>query len=184
MPLFCTAGPLSVLNLKWTKVRRLQQLRQRDLAVVGGVGRIVGEAAVVVLEADEARVFDAVALAGRGRKEDALRNAAVGREVHFVIRFRQQQDAAGRADGRGVGGVRRQARRQQNRVQFLQREILVQLVQHAPAKIILHARLLQFVGKQSLDVSGIGHALRLGHKRHGRRERDAMLRADRARCGR
>ena len=73
-----------------------------------------------------------------------------------------------------------QARGQQNRAQLLQGEIVVKLVQHAPAKIILHAGFLEFVGKQSLDVSGIGHALRLRHKRHGRRERDAMLRADRA----
>jgi hypothetical protein len=56
----------------------------------------------------------------------------------------------------------------------------VQLVQHAPAKIILHARFLEFVGKQSLDIGGIGHALRLGHERHGRRERDAMVQANRA----
>ena len=166
------------------EVRRLQQLRQRDLAVVGGVGRVVGEAAVVVLETDKARVLDAVALAGRGRKQHALRNVAVGREVHFIIRFRQQQDAARRAGGRGVGSVRVRPDASQNRVQFLQGEIVVQLVQHAPAKIILHARLLQFVGEQSLGVGGIGHALRLRRKRHGRRERDAMLRADRAQCGR
>ena len=79
-----------------------------------------------------------------------------------------------------VSSVRPEA--SENLAQLLQREILVQLVQHAPAKFILHARLLEFVGKQALDVSGIGHALRLGHKRHGRRERDAMLRADRARA--
>ena len=56
------------------------------------------------------------------------------------------------------------------------------LVQHAPAKLILHAGLLEFVGKQPLVVSGIGHALRLRRKRHGRHERDPMLRADRARA--
>ena len=64
-------------ELEMNEVRRLQQLRQDDLAVVSGVGRVVGEAAVVVLEADEARVLDAVALAGRGRKEDALGDLAV-----------------------------------------------------------------------------------------------------------
>ena len=137
--------------------------------------------AVVVLETDEARVLDAVALAGRGRKQHALRNLAVRREVHFVIRFRQQQDAARRPGRRGVGGVR-QARRRQNRVQFLQRKIVVQLGQHALAKIILHARFLQFVRKQSLGVGHIRHALRLGDKRHGRRQRDAILRADFARA--
>ena len=49
----------------------------------------------------------------------------------------------------------------EHRVQVLQGEIFVQLIQHAPAKIILHARLLQFAGEQSLVVGGVGHALRL-----------------------
>ena len=63
-------------------------------------------------------------------------------------------------------------------MQFLQGEILVQLIQHAPAKIILHPGLLQFAGEQCFFVRGIGHAIRLAHKRHRRRERDAMLRTD------
>ena len=78
-------GAVERVEFEMDKVRRLQQLRQGDLAVVRGVGRVVGEAAVVVLEADEARVLDAVALAGRGRKEDALRNAAAGSKVDFVV---------------------------------------------------------------------------------------------------
>ena len=66
-----------------------------------------------------------------------------------------------------VGGVRRQTRGQENVPQFLQGEILVQLIQHALAKIVLHAGLLQLVQEQSLGVRGVRDPLRFGHKRHG-----------------
>ena len=92
------------------EIRRLQQLRQRDLAIVSRVGRVVGESAVVVLKTHEARVLDAVALAGRGRKQHALGNLAVRREVHFVIGFGQQQDSPRRPHRRGVGSVRQAGR--------------------------------------------------------------------------
>jgi hypothetical protein len=102
-----------------------------------------------------------------------------GREVHFVIRFRQQQDAARRAAAvASEVSVRPDASR--TACSSFSVKSSCSLGQHAPAKIILHARLLQFVGKQSLGVGGVGHAFRLHHKRHGRRERDAVLRADRA----
>ena len=142
-------GAVERAEFEMDKVRRLQQLRQRDLAVVSGVGRVVGEAAVVVLEADEARVLDAVALAGRGRKEDALRDPAAGSKVHFVVRLGQQQDAARGTVSRGVGRVRLPALRRQDAVQVVQDESLGELIQHAPAKVILHARFLEFAGKRA-----------------------------------
>ena len=60
------------------------------------------------------------------------------------------------------------ALRRQDAVQVVQGEGLGELIQHAPAKVILHARLLEFAGKERLLVGGVGHALRLRHKRHGR----------------
>src|SRR5689334_14082779 len=62
-------GAVERIEFEMDEVRRLQQLRQSNLAVVRGVSRVVGEAAIVVLKMHEARVFDAVALAGGGREE-------------------------------------------------------------------------------------------------------------------
>ena len=55
-------------------------MRQRDFPVVSAVGRVVIDAAIVVLEADKARVFDAIALTRGRREEDPLRGLAVGSE--------------------------------------------------------------------------------------------------------
>src|SRR5436190_9431196 len=118
------------------KIRRLQQLRQGDLAVVSGVGRVEGEAAVLVLEADKTRILDAVALAGRGREEDALGGAAVGCKVDFVVRLREQQDAARGAVGGGVGRVGGLEGCGQDAVHLVERKGLGQLIQYAPAKVI------------------------------------------------
>src|ERR1039458_7149904 len=68
-------GTVERAEFEMHEVRCLQQLRQRDLAVIGSVGREVSEAAIVLLEPDETRVLDAIALAGRGRKQHALRNS-------------------------------------------------------------------------------------------------------------
>ena len=86
-------------ELEVQKVRRLDELRQDHLAVVGGVGGVVGLRAVLVLEADEAGVLDAVALRGRDGKQHALGQARVGRELHFVIRLGQHQDLPGHGRG-------------------------------------------------------------------------------------
>ena len=110
--------------------------------------------------------------------------AAVGSKVDFVVRLGQQQDAAHGTVSRGVGRVRLPALRGQDAVQVVQDESLGELTEHALAKVILHARFLEFAAKERLLVSGARHALRLRHKRPGRRERDAMVRANGARCGR
>ena len=80
-------GAIERAEFEVDKVRRLQQLRKGNLAVVGGVSCVVGEAAILVLEADKASVLDAVPLACRGRKDDALRDLAAGGEVYFVVRL-------------------------------------------------------------------------------------------------
>ncbi len=97
MPLFCTASPLRVRILKWQEVLRLDELRQDVVAVVGGVGRVVGHRAVVIDEADKTGVLDAVGLVGRDRKDDALADGELFGETQLVVRVRQPLDAIERA---------------------------------------------------------------------------------------
>ena len=59
----------------------LDQLRQDLEAVVRGVGRVVRDAAVVVDEADEARVLHAVGLVRARGKDDPLGQRRVGGEA-------------------------------------------------------------------------------------------------------
>ncbi len=66
--MFCAATPLSVAMRKVTEVVGLNQLRNDLVAVEGGVGRVVGAAAVLVGEADEAGVLHAVRLVRAGRE--------------------------------------------------------------------------------------------------------------------
>ena len=160
------------------EILRLQQLRQNDLSVVSGVGRVVDEGAVVVLETDEASVLDAVALAGRGRKDDALRDRLAFGKAHFVIRLREQPDAARGPVGRGVGCFRVLALCRQDAQQFVHGERIVELLQHAAAKLVLQAQFLKLAREERFVIRRIGHPLRLRGEFHRRRERDAMLRAD------
>ena len=80
------------MNRKSRKSRGLHQLRHDDLAIEGGEGRVVDVGAVVVLEADEAGVLDAVALRGRGREEDAFGQLLLGLELDFVVGPGQHPD--------------------------------------------------------------------------------------------
>ena len=64
------------MKRKLEKVGGLHQFRHDDPAIVGGERGVVDVGAVVVPEADEARVLDAVALRGRGGEQDALATTA------------------------------------------------------------------------------------------------------------
>ena len=70
---------------KEEEVGGLHQFRHDHLAIEGGEGGVVDVGAVIVLEADEAGVFDAVALRRRGREEDALGQLLFGLELNFVV---------------------------------------------------------------------------------------------------
>ena len=122
------------------EIRRLQQLRQDELAVEGGVGGVVGAGAVVVLEQDKAGVFDAVALRGRAGKNDAFGNAALGGELHLVIGLGEMQNSLGdglalRVHGPDLfeGGVQLLA-------ELVHRERVLQFGQEAPAEAIGQAQ--------------------------------------------
>ena len=54
------------------KILRLDELRENVASVVSGVGGVIHDRSIVVDEADEAGVLDAVALIGRDRKDDAF----------------------------------------------------------------------------------------------------------------
>src|SRR5579864_8927708 len=57
---------------KAEEIRSLHQLRHHYPAVVGSEGRVVDVSAIVVLETDEAGVFDAVALRRSGWEKNAF----------------------------------------------------------------------------------------------------------------
>ena len=63
-PFVLHGGTVKRAEFEMNEIGGLQQLRQCDFAIVSGVGGVVGKAAIVVLETDEARIFDPVALAG------------------------------------------------------------------------------------------------------------------------
>ena len=67
------------------EVRGFQELRQDGAAVVGGVSRVVNDAAIVLDEADETGVFHAVALIGGDGENDPPGHRDRGVEVDFVV---------------------------------------------------------------------------------------------------
>src|ERR1700687_3135527 len=58
---------------KEEEIGSLHQLRYHDPAIVGGERRVVDVRAVIVPEAGEAGILDAVALGRRDRKDNAFR---------------------------------------------------------------------------------------------------------------
>src|ERR1700730_10022553 len=55
------------------EIRGLNQLRENDTAVVGGVGCVVDYATIVFDKSNEAGILDAIALVRRNRKDNAFR---------------------------------------------------------------------------------------------------------------
>ena len=92
MPLFCAAGPFKRDEAKSQEIRCLHEFRHDDLAVEGRECRVVDVAAVVILETDEPGVLNAVALRGRGRKNDALGKLLLGLKLDLVVRSGQHPD--------------------------------------------------------------------------------------------
>jgi hypothetical protein len=73
-----------------------------------------------------------------------------------------------------------QAFRGQHATQLFHCERIVELLQHLPAKLVLHAQFLKFAREQRLVVRGVRHLVRLRRKRHRRGEHDFMPRAHEA----
>ena len=161
MPLFCTAGPVEGDEFEVQEVPRFDELRQDHLAVVGGVSGVIRLRAVLVLEADEAGVLDAIALGGRDRKEHALGQARVGRELHFVIGLRQRQDFSGGRAGFLVAGAELLRRATEAGAQFVQREGASQPQEHLPAEVSHQPKFLKLSLEYAVLVGGAGHLLGL-----------------------
>ncbi len=83
-------------DLEVEKIAGFQHLGNGDPAIVGGVGRDIGDAAVVLDEPDEARILDPVRFVRRTGKDDPFGQGLVRRIEKFVIRLGQVQDAARR----------------------------------------------------------------------------------------
>src|SRR3984885_9329059 len=74
------------------KVGSIHQLRHHYLAIVGGEGGVIDLSAIVVLETDEAGVFDAVPLRGGGWKKNAFGQPLFGLELDLEVRPGQEPD--------------------------------------------------------------------------------------------
>ena len=102
-------GAVEGAGLEFAKVAGRDHLRENDAAVVSGVGGMVGDLAVVAGEADEARVFDAVALQ-RGKGEDDLfGEVESGFEAHGVVGLAELDSLFAGADHLVVGSLAAQA---------------------------------------------------------------------------
>ena len=141
------------------EVLRFDELRQDHLAVVGGVSGVIGLRAVLVLEADEAGVLDAVALGGRDGEEHAFGQARVGGELDFVIGLGQHQDLSGCRAGFLVAGAELLRRATEAGAQFVQREGASQPQEHLPAEVPHQPKFLELSLEYAVLVGGAGHLL-------------------------
>ncbi len=147
------------MNLKCRKSLRFDELGQDHLAVVGGVSGVIRLRAVVMLEANEAGVLDAIALGGRDRKEHALGQARVGRELDFVIGLGQRQDLSGCRAGFLVAGAELLRRANEAGAQFVQREGASHSQEHLPAEVSHQPKFLKLSLEYAVLVGGVGHLL-------------------------
>ena len=92
-PLVLHGAPIERERAKMQEIRGLEQLRQNGAAVIGGVSGVIEDAAIVLDETDEARVFHAVALVRGDGEYDALGDAGRGIEMDFVIGLGQPAHA-------------------------------------------------------------------------------------------
>src|SRR3954454_20072738 len=71
---------------KQKEIGGLNELRHNHLAIVSSERRIINVCAVVISKANEAGVFNTVALRRRGGKDNSLRQRLVALELNFVVR--------------------------------------------------------------------------------------------------
>ncbi len=140
----------------------LDELRQDGMSVVGRVGGVVQHRPVVLREAHEAGVFDAVALVGRDGEDDALAHGEVGREVHLVVGIGKPLDAR-----KGVGetlrhGLGLAAPVADALIQLAAREAFPKRFHHRRREPVVEAHLMQLDDERRLPVAGIGFNLRHG----------------------
>ena len=102
--------------------------------------------------------------------------------MHFVVGFRQQQNAAGGVLDGGVSRIGMLAHFQKHAAQRLQGELLGEAVQHVPATFVLQRRLPGVCGRTEPSRSWIS-GTRSGSVSNGLGGvmRNAVLRADDAR---
>ena len=134
------------------KIRRLDQLRQDGASIVGRVGGVIGDSPVLLTEAHETRIFDAVALIRRGGKDDALRETDGGREMHFIVGHREPlHDLHGAFD---LAAPPAGKRRLHGFFQILVGKVLAQRGHDLARPIVLKSHLLQLVRKMAFRYVG------------------------------
>ena len=102
-PLLAAARPTMGLEVKDVKSVRLEELLADVGAAVGRVGGVVRDRAVVVDEADEARVLHAGRLGAHGRPQHPLGKRGVVVEFDGVGPIGDRPDLADRGRARAAG---------------------------------------------------------------------------------
>ena len=179
-PLLRTSGPFESADLEVQEVVGLEDLGQDDLAVEGGVGCVIADRAVVLVELDEAGVLDAVGLGGRSGKDDPLRDVLLGRVADLVVGLGQGEHPL---DDRLVLVMARPALEQgagDGPLKLVERELVVERGQDLAGKGAVDAQLEQLAEKQGLVVKRVRHLLRRRHEASRLVHPDAVLVIDRA----
>ena len=173
------------MNRKQKEVGSLHQLRHDDLAIIGGEGGVVDVSAIVVLETDEAGVFDAVALRGGGWKKDAFGQLLLGLELDLEVRPGQQPDSL-----RGGQIFLRHSIQPavllhfgcETGAQILQRERVSEPVHHPAGEFASQSQFEEFPGEQRLLIQRVGDLTRLGEEARGSQHLDAIILHGGCRC--
>ena len=150
------------------EIERLDELREDDAPIVGGVSGVVDDAAVVFRETHEPRVFDAITLIRRDGENDAFAHRELRRKAQLVVRVGEPADALERAAQVAMDRFRFRPHAAHAFIELLEREIFPERLQHIRRVAIFKTHLLEFQREAFLFVSGIRHDLRHGDEtRHG-----------------
>ena len=155
-------APVEREHAEVLEIARLDELRQDDAAVVCRVGRVIDDAPVVLDEADEAGVLDAVRFIRGDRKDDALGHRELRQEADLVVRFRKPAHTLQGAlllahDDASATGDRFHAH-----LDLGEGECLAERLQHSIRGMIVEAHLVQFHVEGVLVVARVHEHIRRG----------------------
>ena len=179
MPLFWAAGPFSVMNRKSRKFEVSTSSGITTRAVVGREGRIVSISAVLVLETDEPRILDAIALRGRGGKDDALRQFLLRLELDLIVGPGQHPNSLSRVlilSSHSIGQA--ELFGLETRAKLFQRERFAHFVHHPLGEFAGQSQFHKFPPEQPLFVNRVWNLTRLSEEAAGFAHLDPMIGMD------
>ena len=171
-PLVPDLRPVQGAHLEVEEVLGLEHLRQGHPAVVGGVGGVVADPAVVVGEPDEPGVLDPVGLGGRRREDDPFRDVQLGAEADLVVGLGQHEHGVGDRLELALAGPVVPQDVPERVLQVVERELVAQRGHHLLGQRAVDPQFGQLAVEEGLLVEGVGHQVR------GRDEPGRLVHAD------